>query len=92
MAVECTPNSLAASAACFMCLEPQQMAAIQTLLLCIIANNGGGGGGGLGQIKYYLADPNGEVVVPDDQTQPAIAITKTGGTLYSWSTDDLQWH
>lgn len=66
------------------------------LLECLVASacaGGGGGGGGSGQLKYYLVDPNSELIVPDDQTKPAFAATKDGtGSIYSWNVTTLVWN
>jgi hypothetical protein len=40
----CDPTTLAASARCFNCLNPDDLDAIMTQLFCNFANSGGGAG------------------------------------------------
>ncbi len=64
--------------------------AIETYLVCQVANAGGGAGSD--QIKTYVADPNAELVVPDDQTLPAVAYQVAGaGPTVTWNTGTLLW-
>lgn len=43
----CDPQTLMTAAACFLCLNPTQLAAINTYLLCQIFSGGGTGGSGI---------------------------------------------
>jgi hypothetical protein len=50
VAIDCTPDALAAAAKCFKCPSGTTLLEIQTYLLCQILNNGGTGGGGVSQL------------------------------------------
>jgi hypothetical protein len=70
--------------------EPVKLLQVIAQLLCDGA--GGGGGGGGSQIKIYVADPNAEGIVPDDQALPAIAYSLNAAlSNYNWNTSTLQW-
>ena len=89
----CDPQTLVSEANCLSCSIPVGLVKfVKLALLCEIAESGGGGGGGSGQIKTYVADPNGEAVLPDDQTKPAIAYAAGGaGPTVTWNTGTLLW-
>lgn len=71
-------------------LDRHDTKVILVQLLCNLS--AGGIVGSSGQIKYYTADPNAEGVVPDDQTQPAIAYALAGnGDIYGWNPSSLTW-
>lgn len=48
---------------------------------------------GSDQIKTYVTDPNGEGIVPDDQTKGAMAYPTIAGAgmIYYWNTFTLVW-
>lgn len=46
-----------------------------------------------GQIKYYVADPNTEGIVPNDTTKPALATTQDGtGSVFTWNVSLQLWN
>lgn len=80
---------LMSEARCLRCV-PEGM--VPYAILGALVALSGGGGGGSGQIKTYVADPNGEAVVPDDQTLPAVAYQIAGaGPTVTWNTGTLLW-
>ncbi len=71
--------------------SPVQLLQIIAQLACEI-NAAGGAGSGAGQIKVYTADPNTEVVRPDNTALPAIAYQSDGtGSIYQWVVSAQTW-
>jgi len=89
MAVTCTTSNLSELAACFSCLSPQELQAIQTYLLCQLANDGGGGGGGDTITTAEVWAASG-VPAHTPTIDRQIYLNTDDGTQYNWYSS--AWH
>lgn len=87
--MDCSPQALAISAACFaQCLGDSQLDAIETYLSCQIANGGGGGGA----TQVFIGDYGGNEPNFIPTVTPAVAFDSSTTAPYDmWVWDGSSW-
>ena len=75
----CDPSTLSNDARCFLCLNLQQLLAIQTYLLCNLASAGGGAMSG-------TTDPTADPGIP-----AAFYFNTTDGSFWAWNDASGSW-